>query len=834
MSRSRPRITIFSKTLSGALSRCWQRIAALAILVVLAPASLLAQPVTVTAGEHRDFTRIVIQSAQSFAWMLDEDETAVTIRIPGRSVRLDRSRTMDRIPRTRVATLEAESDTLIVGLACLCSVRAFEDRAGVLVLDLRDAADAADAGVTRPDPQERRVSAPVRPDAGAAGRAVARAHRLAEPGPAASEALRTGSYPFRRDATLMMDLAGMIAGEIERGDAAVAGQASPLPEVNRTSAPLPENMRLHVPGTTEQATPDSHPDNTGCVPDTALAFATSTDTTSFVANLAALHERLVVDLDHVDQGATQALAEFYIAQGLGAEARHVLDLVNPQSPHHDILAGIADSLEDRHSNQRLGLWSQRHCGGLAMLFGLIAGPVRDDDLAGHLDSNAVAAHFQNLTPALRGQFGPKVISILIPRGEIDAARMVLDALIGAESRDTDTIRRWTAELERARGNHTYADGTLSELEPTDIETFLLRLQSGASSGHTVPADVMQSAAGLAEIHRTESSGQRLLELIVQDLIRSGDLAEAFRELERYARWTRHIPSGGPVSDRLLAEAWFAALELPDAMFVDLVLTRDDWRRATLDTDLAQAFRNRFDALGLSRLANAMLTNPASDHRSSTERSIRETSRQFGPDDGYPEGTRSSELTAQFAGRERWISESPVPLRRDTSGLTAGSATPRERSEPSRPSMAAPVRIDERIEGDATTLVTPGLRTQPANEASLTLTPEVPSEGTRVSAAEAEGRDANADLEGRSSAETAQTRPSTTPTLAAPPLVSGVSPPGSGGINPTLEETDRSGNAPENAPGGAPEERDALTLSLEALAASRRLRDTLDGLNLPDR
>ena len=114
-----------------------------ALVLVLASVfgtSALAEPVRVQTGEHADFSRVVLQFARPTAWTIGRTARGYGLRLGRPEVVLDLSGAFDLIPRTRIKAMEGgtgETDLQIL-TDCTCHVEAFEDRPGILVIDLHD------------------------------------------------------------------------------------------------------------------------------------------------------------------------------------------------------------------------------------------------------------------------------------------------------------------------------------------------------------------------------------------------------------------------------------------------------------------------------------------------------------------------------------------------------------------------------------------------------------------------------------------------------------------------------------------------------------------------
>lgn len=113
-------------------------ISALMALSMVAPVA--AETVRVQTGEHRGFTRVVLQLARPTAWTVGRIGNGYGLRLGRTDVDLDLRRSFDRIPRTRIASMTTNfsGTALQMTVDCACHVAAFEQRPGIVVIDVVD------------------------------------------------------------------------------------------------------------------------------------------------------------------------------------------------------------------------------------------------------------------------------------------------------------------------------------------------------------------------------------------------------------------------------------------------------------------------------------------------------------------------------------------------------------------------------------------------------------------------------------------------------------------------------------------------------------------------
>ena len=196
----------------------WVRLAA--VLCLLASPGL-AQVVTPRAGEHADFTRVALTVPAGSGWSLSADGATHRLTLDAPTFRFDLAQLFQRIPRTRLSEATAQGPVLTLALACDCPITAWEERPGLIVLDIADPdpeAPATEIPVASPPPPpplppRRRVAADIDPITAArvAGTQLARAM------PAITAAAQPPVTEDPRLATLAEDLGRAMAQALGDG-----------------------------------------------------------------------------------------------------------------------------------------------------------------------------------------------------------------------------------------------------------------------------------------------------------------------------------------------------------------------------------------------------------------------------------------------------------------------------------------------------------------------------------------------------------------------------------------------------------------------------------------
>jgi hypothetical protein len=121
---------------------------------LLAASGAAAAPVRVTSGEHRDFTRVVLQFEGATPWEFGRTMDGYALRVPGLRPDYDLAKAFDLIGKARLAALAPDRETgdLDLGIACACHAVPFEFRPGIVVIDLYDGPPDAGSAFENPLP----------------------------------------------------------------------------------------------------------------------------------------------------------------------------------------------------------------------------------------------------------------------------------------------------------------------------------------------------------------------------------------------------------------------------------------------------------------------------------------------------------------------------------------------------------------------------------------------------------------------------------------------------------------------------------------------------------
>lgn len=578
-----------------------------------APVIAAAQAFPVTAGEHPGFTRVVVHTPPGTNWSLQGTDEAPRLEINPETARFDLSRLFQRIPRTRLERAEAQGATLTLVLACRCPITAWEERPGLIVLDIADPEVPPAPPPASPAPHLPRLAASLA-DPIEAGRSLAReiaARALPEQG---DPALPT---PIDRNA-LLRDLGLPVAQAVGQGlldpavDTSLASQIleQPAPPANPHLAP-----NLRITPVTERPDPDAPPlpePDTRCQTAAALDFLTNGDIADFGEAYGRVSRALYGEFDQPSAQARLELIQLYLVSGFGAEARILLENGADPVAGRDLLLGLADAYEGRNTNSRMRLSQVMNCGGGSAMAALLAGASADET---RRQAQDIALAFAQSPAQFRATAGPDIASRLIDAGALNAARVVADAMRRSPWVSPGDMAVIDARLDRMRGLDRAAVERLDlEADPRDTVPAMLERLTLALERHQAPPDgFLDDVLAMASAERHTDAGRELMKGLIRLEGRDGSLTAAFSALERLTRWLDDTSENRRLVAELRNETWQnVARRAGETDFIGMVLTRDDWRGEDLTMETREAIARRLLDLGVDTPVRILLASAESE------------------------------------------------------------------------------------------------------------------------------------------------------------------------------------------------------------------------------
>ncbi len=457
----------------------------LTILACFWAATIRAQPVAVTSGEHDGFTRLVLEMDPALDWVLEDRTGIARFIVRGRPVEFDLSTAFDRIARTRLDRLvqnrSENGSELKLQLACPCNVKAFPYLDRYIVLDIRDpdiprpplAVDVPSrpAPISPPLPIERHSS--LSPKAPAPFQSPERPTEIPESGPENRDSFPpvpsvdiAGEFTDIVDEartqlleqltmaseTGMVDLTGSADLEVQ-----TETQTEPAQNVKgiAPAPPAPENtIQFSVSSIYDRDRRISAiSENQGmqdCPDKTRLDIASWGGNASFADTLARLRGDLVLEFDRTDPEVAARIVRLYIRYGFGREALAYLADYAEVIPDAALLAEAANIVEGREIPPDGILSRAVGCSGLAGLWAVV-GTQDTSRITGDSATSIVAA-LAELPADLRSIFGPRLYSVLVSAGLPELALRSSEVLERAPGMDDPFQRLIRAGLARDRGD----------------------------------------------------------------------------------------------------------------------------------------------------------------------------------------------------------------------------------------------------------------------------------------------------------------------------------------------------------------------------------------------
>lgn len=594
-------------------------IAAGCLAFLLASGGAHAAPVTVAAGEHPGFTRLVLEFGVLPDWSLGTTSRGYALDfVSDIPPAFDLSRVFRLIDRGRVSDIRSTATGLEIDIACDCRLFVSTSVPESLVVDVKPRRMPPDPAVSAPQvPPVEPV--PLRDpftfpgsdgNAETAGGPPVGAFPVT-PLPWALDEM-AGWPDSTRDALL-----ATVGREFSR--AAAQGLIEADPETGRPPSAVPP---VPIPGAEGHANisvvtsldrvitsdrPDLPPTDSGltCLPDDSIDVAAWWGE---VAALGRTRQAAVGEDGSVTEDGARKLARLYLAQGFGAEAIVVARLL-PDHSEQMLLIALADIMDFGKTASAV-LNGQIFCEGHVALWAVLAQPLGKSDAP--LSTDHILSAFSELPAHLRAHLGPTLAERLRGAGLDEAARAAVNAVTRGGSR-TDESELATARLDLSGTHATDARHRLEGLsDGTDVTAAAalleLLLDAEARDMPPNPAWVEDAPTLVRAVEGTEVS-ERLNLAGLRGLI-ALDRYEAFR-----SAIIESTPGLTDETRRDLSIRAFGAVAKrgDDRQFLESVIALEGFAKpGDLPRETRFAISARYAALGLGRNAEAYLPDdPAS-------------------------------------------------------------------------------------------------------------------------------------------------------------------------------------------------------------------------------
>ncbi|MXQ08166.1 hypothetical protein GQ651_09960 [Alphaproteobacteria bacterium GH1-50] len=438
------------------------------LLAILAAAPAWAVQVSVRAGEHNGFTRVVLEFDERPDWTAGRVDGGYAVRFPKiENLSADMSRAFDFINRNRLADIRGRdgSNEVAVLLACECYATFGNYRDTLIVIDIRDGVPGENVAYQSPLPPGPSLSptavfdlavtlqAPVAPPLArteniptiiAAPPDRERVPRLIEPdmpsAPTVHDAgnLRVASSQDPPDQERINDAVDIVAANIAR--ATTQGLLQVIdPQMKDTREPRPEPeeiANLSVDTAIERAVASAFDEAiasraTGnCISPDDLDLTAWGDE-SGLARIGPARAEATKEDGTLDPEKMRDLAHAYLYLGFGAEARSVAD--HTLSSHQPLIRAMADIIDNGATASPV-FAEQFGCSPLAGLWRALAGPFQASELP--RDLSGLLEAFSAFPLHLRIHLGPILAERLRVAGLPEESRIALNTVIRAGNSTT--------------------------------------------------------------------------------------------------------------------------------------------------------------------------------------------------------------------------------------------------------------------------------------------------------------------------------------------------------------------------------------------------------------
>ncbi len=578
-------------------------------------------PVHVRAGEHSDYTRLILQLPEENQWQFTHDTGAARLEISGPPVEFDLTQTFSRIPRTRLRDIRISRGGLDLTIICDCDIRVQQDIPPFLIIDIVGApslAVYAPQRSIRPPPRPAAAVPTPAPDPRRAGIDLAQALRGKTPAQARPQPLALNlppgtppqPAPAQQDSVppvqMAQALGQVLARSVSTGILQPDANAPPPLQPQGNHTPDAPDLTAHLSVPT--------PRQTGSAPRALAAVHCAEDAMFDLPNwdvpatLPEISNRLngiFNDLDQINDGEILNLARSFLYFGLGAEARLALSLRATRDDATDLLEGISYVVDAERIPSPDLLAALRDCGPMGSLWAFLARP--QSAAIPNFPTDSLVQAVQSLPPGLRLHLGPQVVQDLVSLGLSEQARVIRDALERVVQGNTPQVNlaRAALDLPDAPPEDARALETALSPERSDDDLLFLLAHRLAGAAHVEPRLLDAARTRIFALRGTQR-GREMARLLVQAMVRAGDFGQAFELLD--GRDAGFDPAEASVLrwDALTMLARTA----PDTEFVIRVFEQRPWDDTDLPAPLAQQLAARLRPLGFDLQADLLAHHAA--------------------------------------------------------------------------------------------------------------------------------------------------------------------------------------------------------------------------------
>lgn len=486
-------------------------------------APLRAETVNVLSGDHRGFSRLAMVTDPPRGWRLGRDGDAYVLRLEGAGVEIDAARVFSRIGRKRIGGVSSpRPGELRIELACECRANAFEERPGLLVIDILDGKPQPGSRFEAPLPPLLMAPEPVARD----DNAIYWRNLLGDRAPAAGTGLEPNiALTLAREELLSRLARAAAQGVVEMdapAEAETAALGSPLLRVQTVMDRDLGALRRDEP-----------PPATVCIGDERVEISSWAETRPFAEQIGPARTALVGEFDRPSTEAVTRLVRLYLHYGMGVEAAAVMRAFPDAVEDGPLLSALAAIVEGVPETAPRGiLTGQVTCDGAVAIWALLADPA--PGLLREIARDAILRSLPGLPPDLRRQVGPELSRRLLERGDRAAAQEVTAAMARVRTEGPgagEVLAQGRLDEAAGQAPRPALERLAEAAAPESPEALLMLIDRRLAQEQPVDPDLATAAATLAFEMRNHPLAPRLTRAQILALGSSGAFDAAYAVLD---------------------------------------------------------------------------------------------------------------------------------------------------------------------------------------------------------------------------------------------------------------------------------------------------------------
>ena len=608
-----------------------------ALFLILSPLISSASPIVVTSGQHAGFTRIVFANVERKSWTISEGPLSIRLDFDEHQDGFDTAGVYRRIGRETVAGIDLDGSGIVLRLGCDCSFTTFEEKGGLIVVDITAAGKIAtdyfsqerdSDGVLSFVGGDRRLPAPEEPameEDGNSSEMLASIERSDDTLPERADSLLAldieDSVVDAVDLSeSMQEIASRISGSATRGilDLRVdslpilAREKSPqvsfaspyerLPTSSDTQPELQDGRNIQISSSldtlVEQIGNAGSSDTSRSCPDPqTLDPLTWSEGSDYNAELSRLLPRAFDDRDQIDLDGLTELVRLHLYYGLGAEAKYYMTLTDEKLEDHNVLIAIADTIDAGYSQHPELLGDLEDCGKYGALWKALVEREPRHFSPDLVRSQLLALHA--LPAHLRKILGPQLAKRQLQTETYEAAQTALRLVKRIPDAMTDEYQTAAAEFGSTVDEPvTDGDTDLVVKSNSDLSAVALmqEIDDAFESGHASDHADLELIESYILQYRGSELGSELRRAKVLALILLGKYLDAYQEIERIATDDRFAD----ISEITVAVVERALENLDDYRYAVFYYYLKGNSTDLLSREISQAMALRMKELGFQK------------------------------------------------------------------------------------------------------------------------------------------------------------------------------------------------------------------------------------------